>query len=130
MSSTGGTPTLEVKQEQFSARLSPFSAGIRVQFRGTISTTDPAAVLNPFVDAVHDRAVRAGEREVSVDLKDLEYCNSSGFKTFIHWIRRIKELPEDRRYKLRFLTSADRKWQRSSLLALTVFAEELVDILK
>lgn len=130
MSTTANSTPLEVKQEHYSARLSPFSAGIRVQFRGTISTSDPAAVLNPFVDAVHERAVRAGETEVSVDLKDLEYCNSSGFKSFIHWIRRIKELPEDRRYKLRFLTSTERKWQRSSLLALTVFAEELVDILR
>jgi len=80
------------------------------------------------VDAVHDRAQESGEREVSVDLKDLEYCNSSGFKSFIHWIRRIKEMPEERRYKLRFLTSSERKWQRTSLLALTVFAEELVEI--
>lgn len=119
---------LQVNQEQFSAKLSPLSAGIRVLFRGNISTPDPASVLNPFVDAVHDRAQESGEREVSVDLKDLEYCNSSGFKSFIHWIRRIKEMPEERRYKLRFLTSSERKWQRTSLLALTVFAEELVEI--
>ena len=121
-------PSLQVAEEKYSAYLGFDAQGIRVYLRGTISTPNPASVLNPFVDAVHAHVLESNAQEIRVDLTQLEFCNSSGFKSFIHWIRRIKEMPEERRYKLRFLTSAERKWQRTSLLALTVFAEELVEI--
>ena len=46
-------PALQVAEEKYSAYLGFDAQGIRVYFRGTISTVNPAVVLNPFVDAVH-----------------------------------------------------------------------------
>lgn len=119
---------LQVSEEKYAAGLVRDGQRMRVQFRGTISTVDPAKVLNPFVDGVHEHVVRAGAKDVYVDFLDLEFCNSSGFKSFIYWIQKIQELPEGQRYKLRFMSNPARKWQRTSLLALSCYAVNAIEI--
>lgn len=122
-----GAP-IQVAEEKYSAGVVTDGRGTRVQFRGTISTPNPAVVLNPFVDAVHEQLVKAAAKEVLVDFRELEFCNSSGFKAFIHWIQKIQELPEAQRYGLRFLSNPARKWQRTSLLALSCYGVSSVTI--
>ena len=119
-------PAIPVAEEKYSAHIAPDPLGIRVYFKGTISTVNPAVVLNPFVDAVHAHALEVGAQELRVDLTALEFCNSSGFKSFIHWIERIQQTPEPKRYKLRFLSTKERKWQRTSLLALSCYGINIV----
>jgi len=121
-------PALQVSEEKYSAHLAPDVNGIPAHFKGTISTVNPAAVLNPFVDAVHAHVLEAGAKEIRVDLTQLEFCNSSGFKSFIHWIERIQSSPEPKRYKLRFISTKDRRWQRASLLALSCYGVNIVVI--
>ena len=89
---------LQVADDKYSALLASDVQGPRVVFRGTISTVNPAVILNPFVDAVHGELARLGQKRIRVDLRELEFCNSSGFKSFIHWIERIGSLPEAKRY--------------------------------
>lgn len=119
---------LQVSEEKYSAGLANDATGLKVAFKGTISTINPAAVLNPFVDAVHAQLSGANVKEIRVDFTELEFCNSSGFKAFIHWIQKVQGLPEAQRYKLRFVSSPARKWQRTSLLALSCYAPGLVEI--
>src|SRR5689334_16511926 len=121
-------PSIQVSEEKYSAHIGTDGQGIRVHFKGTISTVNPAVVLNPFVDAVHQHALEAAATELRVDLTQLEFCNSSGFKSFIHWIERIQQTPEPKRYKIRFLSTKDRRWQRASLLALSCYGVSTVII--
>jgi hypothetical protein len=121
-------PHLQVSEEKYSAALVADDHGARIVLRGTISTVNPAQILNPFVDAAHETLRGAGASEVRVDLRELEFCNSSGFKAFVHWIELIRTLPEDRRYRLHFVSSPTRKWQRTSLLALSCYGVDLVTI--
>jgi hypothetical protein len=123
----GAVPMVQVSEEKYSASLVADPTGPRAVFRGTISSVNPAVVLNPFVDAVHE-TLRGTAGEVTVDLRELEFCNSSGFKSFVHWIELIRAMPESQRYVLRFLSAKDRKWQRTSLLALSCYGVDLVTI--
>ncbi|BDG04608.1 STAS domain-containing protein [Anaeromyxobacter oryzae] len=118
----------QIAEEKYSASVVADAQGTRVVFRGTISTPNPAVVINPFVDAIHDELVKSGAKEVYIDFRDLEFCNSSGFKSFIHWIQKLQELPEAQRYGLRFMSNAARKWQRTSLLALSCYGVNSVTI--
>ena len=94
----GGRPAaLQVSEEKYSAGLANDATGLKVAFKGTISTVNPASVLNPFVDAVHAQLSGANVKEIRVDFTELEFCNSSGFKAFIHWIQRVQALPEAQR---------------------------------
>ena len=117
---------LHVTDEKYSARWVSDGAGMRVVLRGTISTPNPAEKLNPLVDAAHDLAVKAGAREVKVDMAELEFCNSSGFKAFIHWVQKIQGLPEAQRYALSFVLAPTRRWQRTSLLAFSCYGPNVV----
>ena len=119
---------LQIADDKYSALLASDVEGPRVVFRGTISTVNPAVVLNPFVDAVHGELSKLGQRRIRVDLRELEFCNSSGFKSFIHWIERIGALPERQRYSLHFLSNPARKWQRTSLLALSCYGVNSVSM--
>jgi len=121
-------PAIQVAEEKYSAHLGLDPHGIRIHFRGTISTANPATVLNPFVDSVHEHVLETSAKEVRVDLTQLEFCNSSGFKSFIHWIERIQQAPEPKRYRLRFVSTKERKWQRTSLLALSCYGVNIVAI--
>lgn len=122
-----GAP-FQIAEEKYSASFATDAQGARAQFRGTISTPNPAVVINPFVDAIHDQVAKTGGREVTVDFRELEFCNSSGFKAFIHWIQRIQEMPEPQRYVLKFVSNPARKWQRTSLLALSCYGVSNVAI--
>ncbi len=129
LSPVGREPApLQVSEEKYSATLLREPFGFRVRLRGTISTVSPGVVLNPFVEGVHDTIVKAAAREVRVDMTELEFCNSSGFKSLIHWVELIQKMPADKRYRLVFQSSPDRKWQRTSLLALSCFGIESVAI--
>jgi anti-anti-sigma regulatory factor len=119
---------VRMSDQKYSAELVNEIEGPVVRFRGTISTQSPSALLNPFVDAVHERLVKSGAPAVLVDFRELEFCNSSGFKAFIHWIERIQEVSEAGRYRLCFITSPARRWQRTSLLALSCFAPDEVEL--
>jgi len=121
------TPTIQISEEKYSASLHVKPLGTRVQFRCTISTVNPASVLNPFVDQVHEHLLKAGAKDVRVDFTELEFCNSSGFKSFIYWIQKI-QAAGDKQYRLRFISSPARKWQRTSLLALSCYSPSAVEI--
>ena len=118
---------IQVNDQKYSAELTSDPGGRPVvRFRGTISSPNPSATLDRFVDSVHERVVRSGAPSVVVDFRELEFCNSSGFRSFLHWVERIREVRDVGGYRLEFVLSAKRMWQRSSVLALSCFAPEQV----
>jgi hypothetical protein len=76
----------------------------------------------------HSEARRLGVREVVVDLKQLEFMNSSCFKCFVSWIADIQELAEPAQYKVKFVSNPQLHWQKRSLHSLRCFAVELITI--
>ena len=121
-------PTVQVSDDRYSATLTNEAGAPIVQLKGTISTQNPATLLNPFVDGAHKELCGAAVKHVDIDLRDLEFCNSSGFKSFIYWIQLIQKLPKPQQYKLRFKVNPQRRWQKTSLLALSCFAVDLTEI--
>jgi hypothetical protein len=86
------------------------------------------ADLDRFVAAVHSEAQRSRAKEVLVDLKELEFMNSSCLKSFVWWITRVQELATPYQYKITFVSSPSMYWQRRSLSALAGLASDLVSI--
>ena len=123
-------PSIQVSDAKYAAVLVPGTGGPVVQLRGTISTPSPTLIMNPFVEAAHRELSAAGVRHVDIDLSDLEFCNSSGFKSFIYWIQLIEKLDAPQRYKLRFKVNPQRRWQKTSLLTLSCLAPDLIEILE
>jgi hypothetical protein len=114
------TPDLRV-------RVTEQDGGLRVHFVGNADTR-AMAPLETLLCAMHDAALRSATREVAVDLRELEFMNSSCFKTFVTWIVKVQELATDKQYTLRFLSDENKHWQRRSLGALSCFAVDLIKI--
>lgn len=86
------------------------------------------AELDGFLKQLHRLAVDAKVPEVVVDMRALEFMNSSCFKHFVAWINTLQESPADAQYKVRFVADQKKHWQNRSLGALACFAVDLIRI--
>jgi anti-anti-sigma factor len=101
---------------------------LTARLHGTADTESRPGLEN-YIDNLHKEAARLGLSKVVVDLRNLEFMNSSSFKVFITWLGHVKELPADAQYRLHILSNPNtHQWQRRSLAALSCFAVDLVTI--
>jgi hypothetical protein len=84
--------------------------------------------LDMLLDRVHAESNRLRAQEVVIDLRRLEFMNSSCFKSFVSWINNIQEMDADRHYKVKFVSNPDMHWQKRSLHSLRCFAVELISV--
>jgi hypothetical protein len=124
----------ENASELIAIRGGDFSA-TAVRDRATITTylkgsADGAATeaLAKLVVGLHQEAQRAPTSEAVVDLRELEFMNSSCLKSFVTWIANVRQLETERQYRIRFVANASVHWQRRSLNALRCFATDLITI--
>ncbi|HEY5922083.1 MAG TPA: hypothetical protein VIV11_10455 [Kofleriaceae bacterium] len=100
---------------------------ITARFRGT-ADIEAKPELDQYVKALHDEALRVTATKVQIDLRELEFMNSSSFKVFVTWLAQVQELPAEQQYRIHFLSNPNMHWQRRSLAALSCFAVDLVTI--
>lgn len=87
-----------------------------------------AEALARMVREVHAEALRLEVTEVVIDLRSLEFMNSSCFKSFVTWLSQLQALGARRAYRLRVRSDATKHWQKRSLRALSCFAVDLVSV--
>ncbi len=90
--------------------------------------TEGRAALDAYIKRLHTEATRLGVTNVTIDLRELEFMNSSCLKIFVTWLAQLRELPAAQQYKIAFLSNPSLLWQRRSLAALSCFAIDLVTI--
>ena len=100
---------------------------ITTRFRGT-ADAEAKPKLDEYVAALHQEASRLAVSKVVVDIRELEFMNSSSFKVFVTWLSQVQEQPADKQYRIHFLSNPSMHWQRRSLAALSCFATDLVTI--
>jgi hypothetical protein len=95
-----------------------------------VGTADYAAVdaLEQLLDDVHDECLRSNVKQTTVDLRQLEFMNSSCFKCLVSWITILQELAPSSQYRLTFLSNPEMHWQKRSLHSLRCFAEDLISV--
>jgi hypothetical protein len=108
------------------ARLTREEAALVAKLSGTadLRVTDSVEAI---LSSVHQKAMELRIPEVRMDLRELEFMNSSCFKSFVSWISEVSDLTAGQ-YRIRFLSNPRILWQRRSLHALSCFAAELVTI--
>lgn len=111
----------------FSADASIDGQILQVRYSGT-ADLESKEDLEAVVAKVHEEACRLGVEKVVVDFRELEFMNSSCFKTFVAWLAKVQELGGDSQYRIHFVSNPSLHWQRRSLAALSCFAVDLVAI--
>lgn len=111
---------------ELKARLVQDDTALVAKLSGTadLRVTDSVEAI---LGRVHQKALELGIPEVRMDLRELEFMNSSCFKSFVSWISEVSDLTSGQ-YRIRFLSNPSILWQRRSLHALSCFAAELVTI--
>jgi len=105
------------------------SSGRRVQVRLTgTADLNVKSQLDLFLHEVHSQARRCVAEEVTVDVRELEFMNSSCLKSFVWWISTVQEQAGDGKYRIVFVSSPTVYWQRRSLNALACLASEIISI--
>ena len=112
---------------QLSVAVSLEGSVLRVLLTGNADMRS-ALQLQDWLHALHGEALRLTVSETIVDLRTLEFMNSSCFKGFLSWISEVRDGDERRQYRIRFLSDPRMLWQRRSLHALSCFAVDLITI--
>jgi len=87
------------------------------------------AALETFLHELHAEIVDLPVTQVDVDIRSLEFMNSSCFKGFITWIVQVRRMKPSSRYKIRFLATSKYPWQKRSLHAISFFGgAELIEV--
>jgi hypothetical protein len=121
------TSHLTVNRALLNASAAVIDGTLTVRLAGT-ADAQVTKELNTLLTRVHQEALGGHSTIVVVDLRELEFMNSSCFKCFVAWIARVRGLHPELQYRIRFLSDAKKHWQRRSLAALSCFAIELVQI--
>ena len=99
----------------------------QVKLSGTITQKDPASDLAGFFKALHTAAIVDKLGEVRADVSGLTFVNSSAIRLFVDWATWVKN-ERGHRYTLRFVTSRNVTWQKTSFMALLSLAKEVLAI--
>jgi len=99
----------------------------QVKLSGTLTQKDPAQDLAGFFKALHNAALADKLSEVRADVSGLTFVNSSAIRLFVDWATWVKN-ERGERYTLRFVTSRNVTWQKTSFMALMSLAKEVLAV--
>jgi hypothetical protein len=97
---------------------------LRVAMSGAVEMRDPGDVLNPYWTLIDEEALRRNLKVVELDVRDLNFMNSSGILTLVRWITRCKS--HGNAYRLVLLYDRNVTWQRASIPTLAKLAPNVV----
>lgn len=98
---------------------------LKISMSGAVEMRDPGVVLNPFWNALDDEVRRRNIKRVDLDLRDLNFMNSSGILTLVRWVTRAKA-HGTAGYRIQLHYDRNVTWQRTSIPTLAKLAPEIV----
>jgi hypothetical protein len=116
-----------MQENDFAAHATSSDRRVQVRLTGT-ADLNVKSQLDRFLRDVHSQAQRCVAEEVTVDVRELEFMNSSCLKSFVWWISTVQEQAGDGKYRIIFVSSPTVNWQRRSLNALACLANEIISI--
>lgn len=99
---------------------------IRLVMWGAVEMREPGDLLNPYWAAVDQQTRSRAAKRVELDLRDLNFMNSSGILTLVRWITRLKSHPPGEGYQLVLQYDRNVTWQRTSIPTLAKLAPNVV----
>jgi hypothetical protein len=99
---------------------------LHISVLGAVEMRDPGEVLNPYWNRIDDEIIKRSLKRVEVDLRDLNFMNSSGILTLVRWITRAKNHSDSDSYQMVLRYDRNVTWQRSSVPTLAKLAPRVV----
>jgi len=96
---------------------------MRVVMSGAVEMREPGDVLNPYWTSIDEQARERSLKRVELDVRDLNFMNSSGILTLGRWITKLKD---GRACQLVLQYGRHVTWQRTSIPTLANLAPAAV----
>jgi hypothetical protein len=97
-----------------------------LQLDGALASPTAQRELNGILTSLHTRIVGQQISSFTVDVRTLNFVNSSAIRVFVDWIARA----EAARYKLVFVTERGITWHRLSFSVLRSLAPATVEVIE
>jgi hypothetical protein len=107
-------------------RVSMQVAGSVITISGEIDQPNPKLFLGPFFEEIHAAAEQEGLHEVKVDIRKLNFLNSSAVKELIAWVLKRNRLPPGKKYVIDFIYDSSILWQRVTMPTLSQLDPDFV----
>ncbi len=101
-----------------------------IMISGTLDKVDSGKNLKPFFEEAHSELLKLNMKSVTIDLTNLVFMNSTAFRELVTWAVKIEALPENQKYKFKFVMSTQHLWQSGSIGALKALTPDIVEIIK
>jgi hypothetical protein len=98
---------------------------LHIAMSGAVEMRDPGVVLNPYWNGIDDEVRRRAIPRVVLDMRDLNFMNSSGILTLVRWVTRVKS-HGNKPYRIELHFDRNVTWQRTSVPTLAKLAPEIV----
>ncbi|MBN2444768.1 MAG: hypothetical protein JXJ04_25655 [Spirochaetales bacterium] len=100
--------------------------GTTLSISGSVSMSNPAEILEPYIIKLHNKLVEEGIKRITLDLTRLAFLNSSGIREIVNWILLVNALPAEKRYAVHIKYSSKYLWQESSTSTFVYLNPDLV----
>ncbi|HEY4105951.1 MAG TPA: hypothetical protein VGM44_18750 [Polyangiaceae bacterium] len=97
-----------------------------LELAGTLATATAQRELSGILSKLHARIVEQKIQSFTVDVRPLNFVNSSAIRVFVDWIARA----ESAGYRLTFITERGVTWHRLSFSVLRSLAPQNVEIIE
>ncbi|MBL8972042.1 MAG: hypothetical protein JNK56_15775 [Myxococcales bacterium] len=118
---------IDLRNNDLRATTSLADGVLQLALTGTADASSEVA-LGGLLTRIQAELLSHEVHEARVDMRRLEFMNSSCFKAFITWITVVAHLPPARRHRIRFLCNPALHWQRRSLKAMVHFGNDIVTV--
>jgi len=99
---------------------------LHIVVSGTVEMRDPGELLNPYWDRINGEVIKRHLKRVEVDLRELDFMNSSGILTLVRWIARVRTQPAESAYQILIRHDRNVTWQRTNVPVLAKLAPSVV----
>jgi hypothetical protein len=98
---------------------------LRIVMTGSLESRDPRASFDPYWTALDDAIRRERVTRVVLDIRGLEYMNSSGILTLARWLMKVTSHST---YQVVIEHDPDLTWQHSNVPVLAKLAPAVVQV--
>lgn len=96
---------------------------LMIEMVGSVDGRDAGTVFDAYWSGIDSAIRQAGLRTVELDIRGLEFMNSSGILTIVRWLSKIKESPT---YEIVIHHDRELTWQRTNVPVLAKLAPAVV----
>lgn len=98
----------------------------RIFISGNIKCSNPNSIMEPFINEVHNSILENDIKSIKVDLKNLEYLNSSGIKEIVNWVTKLEILEDTKKYMITFYYNPEISWQETFVSSMVYLNQDFV----